>query len=148
MKHWYYNLFIHGITKDNKQLVNTLLTHYHGLDSRGWLKFLLKCGLLLDDEEDESGQKTYRFADSALHKLLKDLVNLRKKITKTEGKIDTAQIVQELKKDINLTSRMSAIEKIGKKHKKVLSKYSYLSDIIQIYCPLLYPELPYQDLPI
>lgn len=66
--------------------------------------------------------------------------------TVVEGNVDTAQIVQEHEKDIDLKSRNKGVDEIMKKHKKRLSKYSFLSGVIQIYCPLLYPELPYHEL--
>lgn len=43
--------------------------------------------------------------------------------TVVEGKVDTAQIVQEHEKDIDLKSRNKGVDEIMKKHKKRLSKY-------------------------
>jgi hypothetical protein len=42
--------------------------------------------------------------------------------------------------------RNDMINKIKTKHVSTLKEYSFLRDVIQTYCPLLYPEIPYRDL--
>jgi hypothetical protein len=45
-------------------------------------------------------------------------------------------------------SRIIAINEIRKKHAITLNEFSFLSDVIQIFCPPLFPELPYRELTI
>jgi len=43
-------------------------------------------------------------------------------------------------------SRIIAIKEIKKKHANTLKDFSFLSDVIQIFCPPVFPDLPYREL--
>jgi hypothetical protein len=104
-------------------------------------------GLLLSSED--SDHKRYLLVDPALHNLLKDIVDFRKTIQQNEGKSERRQIIEEsdMMKENKTNSRIIAINEIKKKHANTLKDYSFLSDVIRIFCPPLFPELPYRELP-
>jgi hypothetical protein len=111
------------------------------------MTFLVDSGLLLSPEE--SGHNRYLLADPVLYNLLKDIVDFRKTIQQKEGKSETNQIIEEfemMKTNDKTNSRIIAINEIKKKHVNTLKDYSFLSDAIQMFCPPLYPELPYREL--
>lgn len=108
-------------------------------------RILLKDGLI-----KSSTKNKYIIADKALFNLVADICELDK-LCKTQGKSllvlgyqsqagYSSNNKQEVGYDI-----IDAIDHIKKKHEKTLNKYSFLSDVIQIFCPLLFPQLPYRE---
>jgi hypothetical protein len=144
IKHMYYHLLFQCIIKNGgnkisiQDFINRLPNYAQIL--REGITLLVDSGLL------ESDQKRYLLADPALHNLLKDMVDFRKAIQQNERKNERRQIIEEyemIKTNNKTTSRIIAINEIKKKHANTLKDYSFLSDVIQIFCPPLFPELPY-----
>jgi hypothetical protein len=143
-KHMYYHLLFQGIIKNNRNRISIQdfinRSSIYGQTLRVALTLLVDSGLLLSQEA--SDHKRYLLADPALHNLLRDIVDFRKTIQQNEGKSDLRQIIKESEMD----SRIVVINGIEKKHANTLRDYSFLPDVIQIFCPLLFPELPYREL--
>jgi hypothetical protein len=147
IKHMYYHLLFQGIIKNggNKISIKDFINrspHYAQI-LRVAMTLLVGSGLL------ESDQKRFLLADPALHNLLKDMVDFRKTIQQNERKDERRQTIEESEMmEINnkTNSRIIAINEIKKKHANTLKDYSFLSDVIQIFCPPLFPELPYRVL--
>lgn len=102
-------------------------------------QILLKNGLV--KLKKPTGMK-YIIADKAFYRLVVDICELDK-ITRTHGKsllLASSRIREEIDKDI-----LAATDHIKNKHEKTLKKFSFLSDVIQIFCPLLFPQLPYRE---
>ncbi len=141
VKGMYYHLLFQGIIKNSKNVTSNE-------DLRLAFTLLVDSGLLLALEE--FGHNRYLIADPALHNLLKDIVDFRKTVQQNEGKSERRQIIEEsdMMKENKTNSSIIAINKIRKKHANTLKDYSFLSDVIQIFCPPLFPELPYRELPM
>ncbi|PWU81758.1 MAG: hypothetical protein DLM72_05330 [Candidatus Nitrosopolaris wilkensis] len=106
-------------------------------------KLLVEIGLL-----KSISKKNYVLASPELDKLLSDILEYRKQIKDAEGKKETRQIVEEynmMGRKRCPDDRINAINRIKTQHAIALEEYSFLRDVIQMYCPLL-PELPYRDL--
>jgi hypothetical protein len=140
MKGMYYHLLFQGIIKNSKNITSNE-------DLRLALTLLVDSGVLLALEE--FGHNRYLIADPALHNHLKDIVDFRKTVQQNEGKSETRQIIEEsdMMKENKTNSRIIAINEIRKKHANTLKDHSFLSDVIQIFCPPLFPQLPYRELP-
>jgi|GEM_PF-2414990 len=150
-KHMYYHLLFQGIIKNNRNRISIQdfinRSSIYGQTLRVALTLLVDSGLLLSPEA--SDHKRYLLADPALHNLLRDIVDFRKTIQQNEGKSERRQIIEEsemVNTKNKTNSRIVAINEIKKKHANTLRDYSFLSDVIQIFCPLLFPELPYREL--
>jgi hypothetical protein len=150
-KHMYYHLLFQGIIKNNRNRISIQdfinRSSIYGQTLRVALTLLVDSGLLLSPEA--SDHKRYLLADPALHNLLRDIVDFRKNIQRNEGKSERRQIIEEsemVNTKNKTNSRIVAINEIKKKHANTLRDYSFLSDVIQIFCPLLFPELPYREL--
>jgi hypothetical protein len=150
-KHMYYHLLFQGIIKNNRNRISIQdfinRSSIYGQTLRVALTLLVDSGLLLSPEA--SDHKRYLLADPALHNLLRDIVDFRKTIHQNEGKSERRQIIEEsemVNAKNKTNSRIVAINEIKKKHANTLRDYSFLSDVIQILCPLLFPELPYREL--
>jgi hypothetical protein len=108
-------------------------------------KLLVENGLI-----KPKGKQGYTLADPELEQLLVDILDYRKKIKDAEGKQEIRQIWEEYEmlevQRRYSDDRVSVINRIGTKHANALKKFSFLRDVIQMYCPLLFPELPYRDL--
>jgi hypothetical protein len=150
-KHMYYHLLFQGIIKNNRNRISTQdfinSSPIYGQTLRVALALLVDSGLLLSPEA--SDHKRYLLADPALHNRLRDIVDFRKTILQNEGKSERRQIIEEsemVNTKNKTNSRIIAINEIKKKHANTLRDYSFLSDVIQIICPLLYPGLPYREL--
>jgi hypothetical protein len=150
-KHMYYHLLFQGIIKNNRNRISIQdfinRSSIYEQTLRVALTLLVDSGLLLSPEA--SDHKRYLLADPALHNLLRDIVDFRKNIQRNEGKSERRQIIEEyemLNTKNKTNSRIVAINEIKKKHANTLRDYSFLSDVIQIFCPLLFPELPYREL--
>ena len=150
-KHMYYHLPFQGIIKNNRNRISIQdfinKSSIYEQTLRVALTLLVDSGLLLSPEA--SDHKRYLLADPALHNLLRDIVDFRKNIQRNEGKSERRQIIEEsemVNTKNKTNSRIVAINEIKKKHANTLRDYSFLSDVIQIFCPLLFPELPYREL--
>lgn len=150
-KHMYYHLLFQGIIKNNRNRISIQdfinKSSIYEQTLRVALTLLVDSGLLLSPEA--SDHKRYLLADPALHNLLRDIVDFRKNIQRNEGKSERRQIIEEsemVNTKNKTNSRIVAINEIKKKHANTLRDYSFLSDVIQIFCPLLFPELPYREL--
>ena len=150
-KHMYYHLLFQGIIKNNRNRISIQdfinRSSIYGQTLRVALALLVDNGLLLSPEA--SDHKRYLLADPALHNLLRDIVDFRKTIQQNEGKSERRQIIEEsemVNTKNKTNSRIMAINEIKKKHANTLRDYSFLSDVIQIFCPLLFPGLPYREL--
>jgi DNA-binding transcriptional ArsR family regulator len=93
----------------------------------------------------------YVVDDAALRGLLTDISKINR-IARDRGK--SAIIMGYLyqrgcrtrsKEDIDFEI-IVALNSIKEKHERTLAKFSFLSDVIQIYCPYLYPHLPFREL--
>ena len=109
------------------------------------LRILLKDGLI-----KPSTKKKYIIADKALFNLVADICELDK-LCKSQGKSliilgyqSQAGYPSNNKEEVGYDI-IDAINRIKKKHQKTLNKYSFLSDVIQIFCPFLFPQLPYRE---
>jgi hypothetical protein len=148
-KYLYYHLLFEGIIKNRrnrisiKDFINRSGIYRHYL--RVALKYLVDSNLLLSPKE--SGHIMYLLADPVLHNLLKDIVDFREIIKQNEGKSEERQVIEEydmMRTENKTNGRIIAINEIKKKHAIALKKYSFLSDVIQIFCPPLFLELPYR----
>lgn len=92
----------------------------------------------------------YIVSDPQLRNLLIDILGYRRIIKDKEGSNELRQIAEEydmLEGDRRMSDRRNdMLDKIKTKHASTLKEYSFLRDVIQTYCPLLYPEIPYRDL--
>lgn len=89
-------------------------------------------------------------SDPQLRNLLIDILGYRRIVKDKEGSEELRQIAEEydmLEGERRISDRRNdMIDKIKTKHASTLKEYSFLRDVIQTYCPLLYPEIPYRDL--
>jgi hypothetical protein len=108
-------------------------------------KLLVEDGLI-----KPKGKQDYMLADPELEQLLVDILDYRKKIKDAEGKQEIRQLWEEYEmlegQRRYSDDRIAVINRIGTKNANALKKFSFLRDVIQMYCPLLFPELPYRDL--
>lgn len=105
------------------------------------LQILLKDGLV---KLKKPTSMKYIIADKAFYRLVVDICKLDK-ITRIQGKsLLLVGYQSHTRQDID-NNIVASIDHIKKKHEKTLKKFSFLSDVIQIFCPLLFPQLPYKE---
>jgi DNA-binding PadR family transcriptional regulator len=107
-------------------------------------ELLLKNGLIKPKLKFGSEMR-YVLADNALDDLITDLYEFRRTIKEKEGKSEMRQAIEECQIEEVKNDRLNIINCIKRKHEKTLKEYGFLSDVIQIFCPLLFPELPYRE---
>ena len=107
-------------------------------------KLLLKNGLI-KPKLKFGGEMRYVLADNPLDDLITDLYEFRRTIKEKEGKDEMRQAIEECQIKEMKNERLNIINYIKRKHEKTLKEYAFLSDVIQIFCPLLFPELPYRE---
>jgi hypothetical protein len=92
----------------------------------------------------------YVVVDAALRGLLTDV----SKINKMGGNRGKSVIIMGYQYQMGCRTRseedidfeiIAALNSIKEKHERTLAKFSFLSDVIQIYCPFLYPHLPFRE---
>jgi hypothetical protein len=109
------------------------------------LKELLRDGLIKSKNNTK-----FAIADNALSDLIRDISELNE-LGGYKGKSPIIMGYQHqlghrtTDDDFNDDDITAGFDRLKKKHGKTLIEYSFLSDVIQIYCPLLYPRLPYRE---
>ena len=88
----------------------------------------------------------YVLADNALDDLITDLYEFRRTIKEKEGKSEMRQAVEECQIKKVRNERLNIINCIKRKHERTLKEYGFLSDVIQIFCPLLFQNYHIENL--
>jgi hypothetical protein len=150
VKEMYAHIFFNNIIKNRNNGISVKVLERKYRNSSYLNQIITAFKLLVENDLLEStNKKNYVLSDPGLGKLLADILEYRKDIKEAESKSERRQIMEEydmLETKGYPEDRINAINIIKTKHANTLKEYSYLRDVIQMYCPLLFPEIPYRDL--
>jgi DNA-binding PadR family transcriptional regulator len=140
-KHGYANLLFRYFGSKSIVSKEDIKTHMAPV-----LEELLRDGLI-----KSKNNARYIIVDKALSNLIKDISELNKMggngrsplIMGYQCQLGAKTPIEEEIHDDNIIAN---VDEIKKKQEETLATYSFLSDVIQIFCPLLYPQLPYREI--